>query len=455
MPDTLAERLAEYTVSTRFDDLPELAVHETKRRLIDALGCAMGARHADTPRAAERVAPRVASEQAASTLYGSRTSPDMAAFVNGILIRYLDFNDTYLSKEPAHPSDNLAAVLAAGEASGSTGKELIAAAVVAYEVQCRLADAWSIRSQGWDHVCYGAFSTALGAGKLLGLDAPELVHAQGISGVAHMAMRQTRAGKLSMWKGAAFANASRNGVLAAMLAAQGMTGPAPIFEGEMGFFAEVAHGAFDLPDLGGRNGAEYMLPKTYIKNWPAEYHAQSAIDAALQLREQIGGPGTIDRVLIETFDAAVEIIADPEKWRPKTRETADHSLPYCVAVALQDGEVGLAQFSERRIADPTLLDMVSRVEVRPDAGLDARYPASTPNRITVTTRDGQEAFREVEFPKGHSGNPMTDDEVESKFRRLADGELAPDRQAEMLRRLWALEVEADLPSLLALFRHGG
>jgi len=270
-----------------------------------------------------------------------------------------------------------------------------------------------------------------------------------------MAMRQTRAGKLSMWKGAAFANASRNGVLAAMLAAQGMTGPAPIFEGEMGFFAEVAHGAFDLLDLGGRNGAEYMLPRTYIKNWPAEYHAQSAIDAALQIREQIGDPGVIDRVLIETFDAAVEIIADPEKWRPKTRETADHSLPYCVAVALQDGEVGLAQFSERRIADSTLLDLVSRVEVRPDAGLDARYPASTPNRVSVTTKDGQEVAREVEFPRGHSGNPMTDDEVERKFRRLAEGELAPDRQAEVLRRLWALETETDLPSLLALFGRGG
>jgi 2-methylcitrate dehydratase len=455
MPDTLAERLAEYALSTRFDDLPELVVHETKRRLIDALGCALGARHADAPRAAERVAPRIAAEQAASTLYGSRTSPDMAAFVNGILIRYLDFNDTYLSKEPAHPSDNLAAVLAAGEMSGSTGQDLVSAAAIAYEVQCRLADAWSIRSQGWDHVCYGAFSTALGAGKLLGLDVPSLVHAQGISGVAHMAMRQTRAGKLSMWKGAAFANASRNGVLAAMLAAQGMTGPAPIFEGEMGFFAEVARGTFDLPDLGGRNGAEYMLPKTYIKNWPAEYHAQSAIDAALQVREQIGGPAAIDRVLVETFNAAVEIIADPEKWRPRTRETADHSLPYCVAVALQDGEVGLDQFSERRIADPTLLDLVSRVEVRPDADLDARYPASTPNRITVTTRDGQEAVREVEFPKGHSGNAMTDDEVENKFRRLADGELAPERQAEALRRLWALEVESDLRSLLALFRRGG
>jgi len=375
----------------------------------------------------------------------------MAAFVNGILVRYLDFNDTYLSKEPAHPSDNLAAVLAAGEVSGSSGSDLIAAGVVAYEVQCRLADAWSIRSQGWDHVCYGAFSTALGAGKLLGLDLPSLVHAQGISGVAHMAMRQTRAGALSMWKGAAFANAARNGVLAAMLAAEGMTGPAPIFEGEMGFFAEVAHGEFDLPDLGGREGAGYLLPRTYIKNWPAEYHAQSAIQAALAIREQIGDPAAIERVRVETFDAAVEIIADSEKWNPRTRETADHSLPYCVAVALLDGVVGLDQFSEEKIADPALLDLVSRVEVDPDGRLSARYPASTPNRVTVATKSGESVTREVEFPRGHFGNPMTDDEVERKFRRLAEGEMPPDRQAEVLRRLWSLEAETDLGSLLALF----
>jgi 2-methylcitrate dehydratase len=451
VPDTLAERLANYVVSARFEDVPAGVVHETKRRLIDALGCALGARHADAPRAAERVASRIAATEGATTLYGSRTSPDMAAFVNGILIRYLDFNDTYLSKEPAHPSDNVAAVLAAGEVSRSTGKDLLSAVVVAYEVQCRLADVWSIRSQGWDHVCYAAFSTALAAGKLLGLDVPSLVHAQGISGVAHMAMRQTRAGALSMWKGAASANAARNGVLAALLAAEGMTGPAPIFEGEMGFFAEVAHGAFDLPRLGGRNGAEHLLPKTCLKNWPAEYHAQSAIDAALQLRDEIGGPAAVDRVLVETFTAAVEIIADPEKWHPKTRETADHSLPYCVAVALQDGDVGPDQFSEERVADQTLLDLVSRVEVRADAAFDERYPASTPNRITVTTRDGRRALREVEFPKGHWGNPMTDEEVEDKFRRLTDGKIAPGRQAEALRRLWALEVESDLRSLLALF----
>jgi 2-methylcitrate dehydratase len=258
-----------------------------------------------------------------------------------------------------------------------------------------------------------------------------------------------------MWKGAAFANASRNGVLAALLAAEGMTGPAPIFEGEMGFFAEVAHGEFDLPDLGGRNGTGYMLPRTYIKNWPAEYHAQSAIDAALQLRAEIGDPASIARVRIETFDAAVEIIADPEKWRPRTRETADHSLPYCVAVALQDGEVGLDQFSKQRIADPALLDLLSRVEVSADPELSSRYPASTPNRIVVTTTAEQSIAREVEFPRGHSGNPMTDAELEGKFERLADGKISAGRQAEVLERLWDLEAESDLGSLLALFGQSG
>lgn len=452
MPQTLAERLADYALSIHFEDLPDETVHEMKRRFIDALGCALGAAEADAPLVAERVAARVSASPGATTLYGSLTSPDMAAFVNGILIRYLDFNDTYLSKEPAHPSDNLAAVLAAAEVSGASGRELMVAAVVAYEVQCRMADAWSIRAQGWDHVCYGAFSTALAAGRLLGLDAAQLAHAQGISAVAHMAMRQTRVGELSMWKGVAFANASRNGVLAAMLAGDGMTGPAPIFEGEMGFFAQVSRGEFDLPELGGRDGAGFILSRTYIKYWPAEYHAQSAIEAALMIRAEIGDAAAIESVLVETFDAAVEIIADAEKWRPKTRETADHSLPYCVAVALMDGEVGPAQFTEERLIDEKLLDVVSRVEVRADPGLNSRYPASIPNRVTVSTKDGTQTVREVEFPRGHSGNPMTDAEVEEKFRRLADGVISQDRQDEALRRLWVLEELTDVSSLLSLLK---
>jgi 2-methylcitrate dehydratase len=451
MAQNLADRFADYALDINYADMTPSAIHETKRRLIDALGCALGAWDADSPTAAERVAKLSRSEQGSRSLYGSMTSPDMAAFVNGILFRYLDFNDTYLSKEPAHPSDNLAATLAAAEVAGSSGKDLIVATVIAYEIQCRLADAWSIRAEGWDHVCYGAFSTVLGAGKLLGLNKEQLVHAQGISGNAHMAMRQTRAGELSMWKGAAFANASRNGVLSTLLAREGMTGPAPIFEGEMGFFAEVSHGVFDIPDLGGKDGADFMLPKTYIKYWPAEYHSQSAIDAALQLRAQIGDVSGIESIKVETFDAAVEIIADPEKWRPKTRETADHSLPYCIGVALVDGEVGLPQFESERFTDESLLALIAKIEVVADDEINTRYPESIPNRITIKMSDGSEYQREVSYPRGHVGNPMDDGEVEDKFHGMADRWLDRPTQDSILERLWALDEQASLSPILAEF----
>ncbi|MBM3960066.1 MAG: MmgE/PrpD family protein [SAR202 cluster bacterium] len=452
MTSTLADRLADYALSLKFKDLPANVVHETKRRFIDTLGCALGAMDGDAPVAANRVASRTTSVPGATILYGGKSSPDMAAFVNGILFRYLDFNDTYLSKEPAHPSDNLSAVLAAGEIAGATGKDLIVAAVLAYEIQCRMADAASIRSKGWDHVCYGSFSTALAAGRLLGLDHDRLVHAMGLSANGHMAMRQVRAGELSMWKGCSFANTARNGVLGVQLAAAGMTGPAPIFEGEMGFFKQVSQVPFDLPKLGGRSGEKFMLPGTYIKFWPAEYHSQSAIDAALQLRKEIGDPGLIKGVLIETFNVAVEIIGkDPEKWRPRTRETADHSLPYCTAVALVDGEVGLDQFAPERFGDEKLIDLVARVEVKADAGLNARYPKGIPNRITVTTKAGKKHVREVEFPRGHAGNPMTDAEVEHKFRGQANGRISKKRQDQALATMWKLDEVEKITPVLKLF----
>src|SRR5207249_11536596 len=196
-----------------------------------------------------------------------------------LLIRYLDYNDTYLSLEPAHPSDNLAPVLAVGEWAGKGGKDLIVAAALAYEIQCRLCDAASLRKHGIDHVTYGALSSCAAACKLMGLDAVRTTHALGIAGVCNVALRQTRSGELSMWKGCAFANAARNGVFAALLAAEGLTGPAPIFEGELGIM-KLLTGPFTVPVLGGR-GTPFMISQTYIKFWPAEYHSQSAIEAAL------------------------------------------------------------------------------------------------------------------------------------------------------------------------------
>jgi 2-methylcitrate dehydratase len=451
MTQPLANRLATYATQLRFDDLPASVVHEVKRRFIDSFATAVGAMGADAYTIAKRCALRVQGQPGAGLLGGGRSSAEWATFVNGLLIRYLDYNDTYLSLEPAHPSDNLAPVLAVGEMAGASGCDLIVAATLAYEIQCRLCDAASLRKHGWDHVTYGALSATAAAGKLLNLDATRLTHALGIAGVCNTALRQTRSGELSMWKGCAFANAARNGVFAALVAADGMTGPAPIFEGDLGFM-KLLTGPFNLGPLGGESGQPFMIVATYIKFWPAEYHSQSAIDAALQLRPEIGDPSKIVALDIHTFDAAVDIIGkDPEKWRPKTRETADHSLPYCTAVALVDGQVTDAQFEPTRFTDPALLALVAKSKVHRDAALSKRYPNGIPNRLTVTLADGRQLVREVEFPRGHAHNPMTDGEVEQKFRSLVEPRYGKDKASRALAACWSLDKLASAGDLVKLF----
>ncbi len=448
---TLAERLSAYAAGLRFEDLPPETVHEVKRRLLDTLGCAMGALSSE-PAGIARTLARTVSGTFPATVIGTEheTSPEMAAFANGVLFRYLDYNDTYLSKEPAHPSDNLAAVLAVAEPQRSSGKEIITATVLAYEIQCRLCDAASIRARGWDHVTYGSFSTSLAAGKLLGLSEAQLTHAQGLAGVPNNAMRQTRVGMLSHWKGCAFANAARNGVFAALLAKYGMTGPEPIFEGEMGFWKQIS-GPFTLETLGDKQ-TPFMINQTYIKFYPAEYHSQSAIDAALALRSQVGSVEEIERITIETFNAAVEIIGgEPEKWNPTTRETADHSLPYCVAVALLDGRVTLDSFDEAHLKNETLRALLQKTEVKANAELNRKYPEGIPNRVRIQLRSGETLEKEVTFPRGHARNPMTDAEVEQKFRALAEPLLSAANIATILDRCWNLEAQTEIRPLIWLF----
>jgi 2-methylcitrate dehydratase len=442
---TIARRLAEYASQVTFDSLRPAVVHEVRRRVLDSFGCAYGAYESPVGRIVRRVAER-AGVGDGGTLFGSRDRvlPELATFANGAMVRYLDFNDTYLSLEPAHPSDNIPACFAAAEAAGSTGRELVAAIALAYEIQCRLCDAASIRARGWDHVTYGCFSSALAAGRLLGLDVHGLEQAVNLAGVNAAALRQTRVGQLSMWKGCAFANAARNGVFAALLAAEGMTGPEEIFEGPMGFRRQVS-GDLDLAIEEWDSPA--MLRDTSIKFWPAEYHSQSAIDAALQLRGEASEPhllaGSITSITIHSFDAAVDIIgSEPEKWRPTSRETADHSMPYCVAVALLDGEVTLAQFSEERIAREDVRALMQKIEILRDPALTEQYPVGIPNRIEIATEGDGFYVREVSFPRGHARNPMTDAEVIEKFRSLAALHLPAPAIDTLQRKVWRLEEEA-------------
>jgi 2-methylcitrate dehydratase len=459
----IADRLAEYTKSLRYDDLPPAVVHEVKRRLLDSLGCAFGAWNALPCRIARKLALSSVKLAHGATLWGTafKTVPDLATFANGALVRYLDFNDTYLAKEPAHPSDNIAAVLAVGEATRASGQLVIQAIALAYEVQCRLCDAAALRPRGWDHVTYGPFSSALAAAKVMKLSKTKTLQAVNLAGVANIALRQTRVGDLSMWKACAFSNAARNGVFAAMLAGQGMTGPSPIFEGEKGFMNLVS-GSFDLPPFGGKDEMRedrtpFKILGTYIKQYPVEYHAQTAVEAALSLREELlkseGEPAlvAITDVEIGSYDVAIEIIGrDPEKWRPRTRETADHSFPYCVAVSLLDGAVTRRSFDEKRLADPTLASLIHKIRVVQQPEFMGRYPQAMPTRVTLRTQSGKEYVKQVDHPLGHPRNPMPDHQVEEKFLRLATGQLGRALAKQVIELVWQLDRIKDIGTLMPL-----
>jgi 2-methylcitrate dehydratase len=454
---SVAEQIANFACNLTYDDLSKEAIHEAKRRLIDSFGCAMGAWLAEPVKIARQLASFSTSEIGANVI-GTRhiSSPDLAAFANGVMFRYLDYNDTYLSKEPAHPSDNFAAVLAIADAFDLSGRDVILGAVIAYEIQCRLCDAYSIRSRGWDHVTYGSFSTVAGCGAMLGFDEETMIHGLGLAGVPNNAMRQTRVGELSMWKGCAFANASRNGVFATLLANMGMTGASQVFEGEMGFFNEVCQGdKFEINTWGG-DGEPFMINRTYIKKYPAEYHSQSAVDAAEQILVEHGGViahDKIESVEIATFNASYEIIGgEPEKWRPQSRETADHSLPYITCAALVDGRVTLATYDETRFKDEELLAVVAKTKVVADPELDKLYPESgIPNRLTVKLTDGRTFVKRVDAPSGHALNPMTDEMVENKYYTMAVPMLGQAAATDALGPLWSLDEQEELSDVYAGF----
>ena len=465
----IADRLAAYTQSLCYDHLHAEVVHEVKRRVLDSLACAFGAWNAEPCRIARQGARAVVVPHGA-TVWGTahKTLPDLAAFANGTLVRYLDFNDTYLSKEPAHPSDNLAAILAVGESVRASGKRVIMAAAVAYEVQCRLCDAAALRPRGWDHVTYGPFSSALAAAKVFKLSVEQTVQAVNLAGVANVALRQTRVGDLSMWKACAFANAARNGVFAAMLAGQGMTGPAPIFEGKKGFM-ELVSGPLDLPAFGGEGGQApasgvsqsppFKILDTYIKHYPVEYHAQSAVEAALAVREELLNKegravlARIDGIEVGSYDVAIEIIGrDPEKWRPSTRETADHSMPYCVAAALLDGTVTVGSFEPKRLSDPKLRALMQKVRVVEQDDFIGWYPKAMPTRVTVRTTNGNEYVKQVDYPLGHPRHPLSDREIEEKFRGLTAGLFTRARAGRVIDMVWRLEELKDVGVLMPLLK---
>jgi 2-methylcitrate dehydratase len=448
--DQSIEQLSSYGVSLDYPQIPQEVVRECKRRLIDTLGCAMGAFTAEPSRIARSVARRTTSSPSARIL-GTRykSSPELAAFANGVMVRYLDFNDQYRKvKGGGHPSDTIAAVLAMADAMHANGQEVIAAITLAYEVFCNFSEVLYFTEKGFDDATHCAFASAVGAGKILRLSKEAMAHAIALSIVPNMALRATRRGELSMWKGCAAGNACRNGIFASLLAAEGLTGPLNAIEEKEGGLWSLL-GSFKWEPFGGRGGP-FRIGLTNLKYFPAEYHSQAAIGAALQLRDKVE-IDAIESITVETYWMAWNGIgSEPEKWHPTTRETADHSLPYIVAAALVDGKIEPATFSEERISDPRLRALVQKVTVRENPEFTRQYPNLVPCRIEVVCSGGRRQVADISYPRGHAKNPMTDAEIEDKFCRMCSSSLSPAQTKAALAGLWALDQVDDVGHVLDL-----
>ncbi|ABN85885.1 mmgE/PrpD family protein [Burkholderia pseudomallei] len=453
---TLARQLAEYAAGLRYEDLDSATIDIVKSHLIDALGCALAALDEPPVRIA-RDAARSAGGGGPSTIIGTaeRTSPDLATFATGTALRYFDFNDAYAGREIGHPSDNIAACVAVAEAQHASGRELILSIALAYEIACRLMDAAAISPRGWDHTCYSLPAAALAAGKLMRMPVEALTQAVNLSLNSHLALNQTRVQQLSNWKALADADAARNAVFSTQLARAGLTGPSPIFEGEAGFFRQVS-GPFELETsrFGGR-GEPFRIARCFVKYYPAQGFTQTAIPAALDVASQAGDLSRIRRIDVHTTRVGyVTAGSEPEKWKPSTRETADHSLPYVVARAMLDGDIRTTSFSDAALRDPALHALIAKIRVEEDPALTAGYPARAANRVTAHCRDGAVYAKQVDDLPGSPTRPMRREDFEAKFVKNGGARLSEQRMRAALDRLWRLDELQDVAALPPLFVAG-
>ncbi|WP_022919060.1 MmgE/PrpD family protein [Ruania albidiflava] len=428
-------KLADFVAKASIDQLSSEALDQLKIRVLDTLGVAIGALDAQPMVAIRGLLEDLGGTPQATLIGGGKTSPERAAFFNSGLSRYLDFMDSYLAKgETNHPSDNFGAVLAAAEQTGASGAELLSALAVAYQVHTRLSDVAPVRAKGFDHTTQGAYAAAASAAKALGLPADQIAHAIAISGTANNALRVTRTGSLSNWKGLAYPQVAKEGTFAALLASRGITGPAEVFEGNKGFKDSIA-GPFQI-DWSGEDLER--VRRTILKKYNAEIHSQSALEAALEIRARDGfRPEAIESVHLKTFDVAYSIIGGGEegdKRTIRTKEEADHSLPWMLAVTLLDGELNPAQYAPERVVADDVQALMTKVTITPDDGFSDRFPDEMPAEVEITLTDGT-TFRATHNDyEGFHTHPAGWDVVEDKFTRLT-GPFADESLREEITHL--------------------
>lgn len=450
----LADRLAAYAHGLAYDDLGAGTVEAVKVRFVDALGCAIAALKDPKVTKVREAMLELGGRTGSSTVIGTdrKVSVDLAAFANGAAIRNFDLNDVYLGRQAGHPSDNIAPCLAVAEAGKLDGRSLITAVALAYEIDCRFLDAFDTDGNGWDHPIFSLPAVALAVGKLMGLTPAQMTQAVNLAMNDHLALHQTRVQNISDWKNLADAEAGRNAIFAAILAGKGVTGPGPIFEGKDGIFKMVTKGALpiDVASFGGK-GRRFLIEDCAIKRYPAQVYTQTAVAAASAVAAEVGDLSKIVGIDVATSRKGFLFAAhDAEKWAPKTKGTADHSLPYIVSRSMLDRNITFGSYTQEMLQDPKLLHLIKMVKVHEEAELTAMLPKKIPTRVTARLADGRSVTRQVDALPGFAGMAMPRGDVEKKFRDTVGKAIPSERIARLLEVCWNLELQNDLSAVLRL-----
>jgi 2-methylcitrate dehydratase len=452
---TVTAAMSQWAAELRFEHLSPEAVYQAKRFLLDSVGCALGGYQQHDVVIALEVLDEIAGP-GKSTVIGTGKQMDAvaASLANGLMIRSMDYNDIYWKQDPSHPSDIFPAAMACCERAGSDGRELIVGMVLGHEFEMRLCEAAfpGIRERGWHHATLTAFVSPIVAGRMLHLDWPKIQHAIGISASARATLGAVTAGKLTMMKNTVDPMATQSGVFAALLAEKGYSGPEHVIDGKEGL-VHCFGPDWKLNRLTEGLGESWRITQCGMKAFPTEALTHTPISATLALvKENNLKPEDVAKVHIRTTARGADILSDPSKYDPHTKETADHSLPYVIAAAIAERQVTPLQFTMEKIMDPAIRAQLNKIVVVADPEIEKVFPALQRVAVTITATDGREFSKQLDYPKGDPRNPLTDKEVEEKFEALAGPVMTPQAQRRAIDAIWNLERQSSVTELMRLFR---
>lgn len=451
--ETITAAMSRWAAGLQFKDLSPEAVYQAKRFLLDSMGCALGGYQQHDVRIALALLDEIAGPGRATVIgTGKRIDPVSASLANALMVRCMDYNDIYWKQDPSHPSDIFPAAIACGERARSNGKELIVGLVLGHEFEMRLCEAAfpGIRERGWHHATLTAFVSPIVAGHMLHLTWEQIQHAIGISASRHCTLGAVTAGKLTMMKNTVDPMATQSGVLAAMLAERGYTGPEHVIDGKEGL-THVFKPEWKLDLLTEGLGNSWRITQCGMKAFPTEALTHTPISAVLDLvKGNDLHPEQVTKIRIRSLARAADILSDPSKYDPHTKETADHSLPYVIAAALAERQVTPVQFTMEKIMDPRIREQLHKVEVVADPEIEKVFPALQRVIVRIDTSDGRSFSKQLDYPKGDPRNPLTDQEIEEKFSALAEGVLSAGAQKRVKETVWNLERVGSVSDLMVL-----